>query len=97
MLRTLVENLRSLSVVRFPSTEQDNKRASVAAILRVKPGRSVPADQPIAKDVDAFLELDWVKTGTVQLLFIQRCVSLVSLLVPLCPTDLVVSHACRPL
>ncbi|KAI9031273.1 hypothetical protein DFJ74DRAFT_429060 [Hyaloraphidium curvatum] len=73
LLKTLVSHLRSLPVVRFPSTAPGDRRASVAAVLRVQP-RPNSSARPV-KDVESFLAEDWVRSGTCQLLFVQRALN----------------------
>lgn len=69
--------LKDLAANPYPyvaGPEGVKKRASVALIVRVQPNYShwPDATKGPTKDIDAFFDLDWVKHGEPEVLFIKR-------------------------
>jgi 8-oxo-dGTP pyrophosphatase MutT (NUDIX family) len=74
ILSTLAHHLETLPIRRF--TESGIRRASVAAVIRCTPNSTVKRARKNAKtSLDEWLKQDWVRQGTLQILFMRRAVS----------------------
>ncbi|ORX97120.1 hypothetical protein K493DRAFT_407033 [Basidiobolus meristosporus CBS 931.73] len=73
-LLNLVENLKNLPGFKI-SSKPHIRRAAVAIILRVKPSEEEPYQTTgigLENDLESFLKTDWVRRGTLEILYIQR-------------------------